>query len=60
MQKNAQLHLLIESNLLEKLKEEAKENSVSFAEYCRQKLRAGSHIEETRKLLEELLKDGAK
>ena len=60
MKKNAQLHLLIESSLLVRLKEEAIENSVSFAEYCRQKLRIGSYIEETKKLLNSIIKDGTK
>jgi hypothetical protein len=53
MKKNAQLHLLIESSLLIRLKQEAVENSTNFAEYCRQKLRAGLLLDDIKRILKE-------
>ena len=42
MKKNCQLHLFLETDLLETLQKEAQENDVSISEMCRQKLRQGS------------------
>lgn len=59
MGKNAQIHLSIETELLELLKKESKNNSVMFAEYCRRKLRENCKLEVIERLLLEVLdKDG--
>ena len=61
MKKNAQLHLLIETDLLELLKKESQKNSVGFAEYCRRKLRENCKLEIIERLLREVLnKNGNK
>lgn len=39
MKKNSHLHILIETNLLNKLKEEAKEKKVSLGQLSRDRLR---------------------
>lgn len=39
MKKNSQLHIWIETPLLEKLKKEAEENGMGYPELCRRKLR---------------------
>ena len=39
LKKNSQLHVVIEMHKLNRLKEEAKEQGVSLAELCRQKLK---------------------
>jgi len=39
--KNSQLHLVLESSLLESLKREAMLKGVSLAEYCRRRLGGG-------------------
>ena len=57
MKKNTQIHLLIETNLFEKLKKEAEESSVSFAEYCRIKLRENSKLKKIEEMLLEVLDD---
>ena len=43
--KNYPLHILIEKSLMEKLKQEAKTNKISLAEYCRIKLRDNNQLD---------------
>ena len=55
MPKNAQIHLLIETELLELLRKESKKSSVGFAEYCRRKLRENCKLEVIERLLVEVI-----
>lgn len=54
--KNAQLHLMIETRELNKLREEAEEKKVSLAELCRVKLRRQPQLDRIERKLERLLK----
>lgn len=45
MSKNAQIHLAIESTLLNTLKDEALKKDVSISELCRQKLRCNPQLD---------------
>jgi len=44
MPKNAQLHLVLDSEILEALKEEAFQRDISVSELCRQKLSGDSQL----------------
>ncbi len=39
MKKNSQIHLYLETEILDKLKKYAKDNNISISEVCRRKLR---------------------
>ncbi len=43
--KNHPLHLLVEKDLIESLRTEAKENKISVGELCRKKLRGDSQLD---------------
>ncbi len=58
--KNSQLHLVIETHKLTKLKEEANEQKVSLSELCRQKLRPRPQLDRIENKLDKLLKGGKK
>ncbi len=45
MKKNSQIHLLIETEVIEKLKRQAQEEGISFSSLCRKKLKENSHLE---------------
>ncbi|MDD5178505.1 MAG: hypothetical protein PHT54_04490 [Candidatus Nanoarchaeia archaeon] len=60
MGKNSQIHLFLESNLLEALKQEASERKVTISELCRQKLREASQLTRIEILLSKLDKKLAK
>ena len=60
MRKNTQIHLLIETDLLELLKKESEGRSVGFAEYCRRKLRENCKLEVVERLLIEALNKNGK
>ena len=55
MKKNSQLHIVIETPLLESLRRQASEKGTSFAEYCRGKLRENSRLEIIERMLKEVL-----
>lgn len=57
MKKNGHIHLLIETNILEKLKEEADNYGVTLSEICRLKLNAPTKLARVELLLEEFLKN---
>jgi post-segregation antitoxin (ccd killing protein) len=40
MKRNAQIHIFVETPVLEKLKEEAREIGIPLSELCRQKIKA--------------------
>ena len=46
MKKNSQLHIHIETELLEKLKREAEQNYITISELCRLKLRQSDYSKE--------------
>ena len=54
MKKNAQLHIALETKLLEKLQEEAKEYDISIAELCRQKLRKNHQLTKIELMIDSL------
>lgn len=45
MKKNSQLHLLIETDVLKKMKKKAKEENISLSEWCRKKLRESPQLD---------------
>jgi hypothetical protein len=52
---------LIETELLELLKKESERSSISFAEYCRRKLRENCKLDVMERLLREVInKNGSK
>ena len=56
VKKNSQIHLVLETELLEILKKEALERKISLSEHIRQKLRETSQLTRIELLLEKLLK----
>ncbi|MCK5449707.1 hypothetical protein KAI32_02480 [Candidatus Pacearchaeota archaeon] len=60
MRKNAQIHLLIETELFDLLKKESENSSICFSEYCRRKLRENCKLEVVERLLKEALKRNGK
>jgi hypothetical protein len=52
--KNSQLHIYIDTNLLNQLKKEAKEQGISLSLLCRQKLRNSYNLEDIKKSLSDL------
>lgn len=56
MKKNAQLHLMIETRELNKLREEAEEKKVSLAELSRTKLRKQPQLDKIEEKLDLILK----
>ena len=55
MKKNAQLHILLESSLLNRLKEEAEEQKVSLGHLCRTRLRKRSQLDRIEGKLDKVL-----
>lgn len=59
LKKNSQLHLMIETSILEKLKERAEKENITISEWCRRKLREDSQLDriesKLNKLCEEML-----
>ena len=58
MKKNSQLHVVIETHKLNRLKKEAKEQDVSLAELCRRKLKPQPQLDRIENKLDRLLKRG--
>jgi len=54
--KNSQLHFLIETDVLEKMKKKAKENNISLSEWCRKKLRENSQLDRIESKLDKIIK----
>lgn len=53
--KNSHIHILIETNAVDKLKEEAKLKDVSLSELCRQKLKDNPQLDRIEKKIDELV-----
>ena len=56
MKKNSHLHILIETNLLNRLKEEAQEKKTSLGQLCRSKLRKQPQLDRIEGKLNKLAK----
>ena len=56
MKKNAQLHLMIETRELNKLRDDAEEKQVSLAELSRTKLRKQPQLDRIEEKLDKILK----
>ncbi len=56
MKKNSHLHILIETNLLNKLKDEAHEKKMSLGQLCRTKLRKQPQLDRIEGKLDGVLK----
>ena len=54
--KNSHLHILIETNLLNKLKERANERKLSLGQHCRNKLRKQAQLDRIEGKLDKVLK----
>ncbi len=54
--KNSQLHLLIETDVLKKMKKKAKENNISLSEWCRKKLGENSQLDRIEAKLDKIVK----
>lgn len=57
--KNSQTRIVLETNLKESLKKEAKERHISLSELIRQRVRNNSQLTRIEILLEKLLERGA-
>ncbi|MCK4650030.1 hypothetical protein KAT36_02250 [Candidatus Pacearchaeota archaeon] len=55
MKKNAQLHLLVETRFVAKLKKEAEECNTGFSEYCRKKLWRNPQLDRIERKLDKLI-----
>ena len=57
MRKNAQIHIFVETSVLDKLKEESREIGVPLSELCRQKIKVSpGKIERLERAIERLEK----
>lgn len=54
MKKNAQIHLVIESEVYERLINQAIEKDISFSEICRQKLKQNNQLDKIELMIEEI------
>lgn len=54
MGKNAHIHFVLETEMLEKLKREADEMKVSISELCRQKVRGNHQLSKIELMLERI------
>lgn len=57
MKKNAHIHLVLETEALDKLKEEARQRGVTLSEMCRLKIASPSKLERVENLLELFLEN---
>ncbi|VVB79515.1 Uncharacterised protein [uncultured archaeon] len=56
MKKNSHLHILIETNLLTKLKEEAQKRNLSLGQFCRLKLKKQDQLDRIETKVDKILK----
>ena len=56
MKKNSQLHIMLETTLLEKLKQEAEDRMISVGEVCRLKLAGSDRLANIEMLVEKIAK----
>ena len=60
MVRNAHLHLVVETDFLNKLKEESKKRMLTVSEFCRLKLQTTLQLDRIEYKLEKLMKHGNK
>jgi len=60
MPKNAHLHIVIETDFLNHLKDEAKKKMLTVSEFCRLKLQTSLQLDRIEYKLEKIIKDGNK
>ena len=60
MVRNAHLHLVVETDFLNKLKEESKKRMLTVSEFCRLKLQTTLQLDRIEDKLEKLIKHGNK
>jgi len=56
MKKNSHLHILIETSLITKLKEEAEEKGLSLGQFCRSKLRKQEQLDRIEGKIDKLMR----
>ncbi len=56
LKKNSQIHLMIDTNTLNKMKERAKDDRISLSEWCRKKLREDSQLDRIEGKLDKIIK----
>jgi len=54
--KNSHIHILIETEAVDNLKEEAKSKEISLSELCRQKLKDNSQLDRIEEKIDRLIK----
>ena len=60
MPKNAHLHIVVETDFLNYLKEEAKKKMLTVSEFCRLKLQTSLQLDRIEYKIEKLMKNGNK
>lgn len=55
MKKNSNLHIVLETELLDKLKQEAEEKDLLLSELCRHKLRQNDQLNRIEFMIEQIL-----
>lgn len=53
--KNSHIHLLLETNLKEKLVKEAEERNIGISELCRQKLRGNAQLDRIERKIDNII-----
>ena len=56
MKKNSHLHILIETSLLNKIKEDAQKRGLSLGQFCRQKFRKQDQLDRIEMKLDKVIK----
>ena len=54
MGKNSQIHLNVETEICNQLKEQARKDGLSLSQYCRQKIIKGTQLEEIKFMIEKI------
>jgi predicted HicB family RNase H-like nuclease len=57
VKRNSQLHLMINSGLLEKMRQKAENNGISLSEWCRRKLSEDSQLDRIERKLDFLIEN---
>ena len=57
MKKNSHIHFVIETEFLQKLKEEAENRLISISEFCRMKLRDNVQLDRIEQSLKQIMKE---
>ncbi len=60
MPRNAHIHLVVETNFLDSLKDEARKKMLTLSEFCRLKLQTNLQIDRIENKLDLIIKHGSK